>query len=603
MTTDATPGEQARLIKGELPDSPDPVEVAMAVAADDPATQNIVRSMLLKQDRLFDAQISQLGRQRWRDGFFALVGGLFAVAAAIFIWSAWRADGVVVTPFAVPPALEQRGLTGAVVASQMLDQLTAMQAETTSMRPASSYGDDWSNSIKVELPYAGVSIGELRRFFVGWLGKQRTLSGEVVATASGDLVMTVRITGTSGRRYAGKDLDALLQKSAEGVYRDTQAYRYGAWLQVKQRPEEAAAISRDLARSTDPIERMWGLHSLALSTPDALQKIAIYRKLGEIDPTFPALTSNIAFAENRLGHVEAFCSGAGRAIQMYELWRDRMTVGGVDGYILSSRANVAACRGDFLKAAAFRREANDNVVDFTNTAAAPFALANVFAELHDLQKAREIMTEAGANDPATLAQMRAILGPRANPQLLYAYAARDWPAVRDHLYAWLATPLPVKGGGAAAAAQALTLAEQSQLAEAQARTGQTAKAAETINATPIDCDPCVRVRGLAAAIAGRPAEADRWFSMLAKRTPTLPLAAEAWTEALLLRRDYSSAARKAAEAHALGPQWAEPLKRWGDALAAKGQWAAAGDKYKQALERAPNWRELRAQRDAAAKRS
>ena len=138
MTTNDTRGEQARSIKGRLPDSPDPVEVAMAAAADDPQAENIVRSMLSKQDRLFDAQISQLGRQRWRDGFFALVGGLLAIAAVTFVWSAWRADGIVVTPFAVPPALEQRGLSGAVVASQLLDQLTAMQAETTSLRPASS---------------------------------------------------------------------------------------------------------------------------------------------------------------------------------------------------------------------------------------------------------------------------------------------------------------------------------------------------------------------------------------------------------------------------------------------------------------------------------
>lgn len=588
MTTNDTRGEQARSIKGGLPDSRDPVEVAMAAAADDPQAENIVRSMLSKQDRLFDAQISQLGRQRWRDGFFALVGGLLAIAAVTFVWSAWRADGIVVTPFAVPPALEQRGLSGAVVASQLLDQLTAMQAETTSLRPASSYGDDWSDNIKVELPYAGVSVGELRRFFVTWLGKQRTLSGEVVAAPSGDLVVTARITGTSGRRYEGKDLDTLLQKAAEGVYRDTQAYRYAGWLRVMARPEESAALAKELARSKDPTERMWGLHSLALSTRDPRQTIAIYRKVAKIDPTFPAATGNLAAAEAQLGHFEAACSGIDRSTKMYELWRDRMTAGGVDGYILSNRSYVAKCRGDFLQAAELQRQANENALDFVNTAGAPVELAGIFGQLNDPGAVREIITEAGLNEPAKLARMMAILGPRADPQLIYAYAARDWPAVRDQLAARL---------------QTLTLAEQSRLAEAQARTGQAMKAAETINATPLDCDPCMRVRGLAAAIAGRPAEADRWFTMLAKRTPTLPQAAEAWAEALLLRRDSAGAARQAAEAHRLGPRWAEPLKRWGDALAAQGQWAAARDKYNLALERAPNWQALRAQRDAAAKRS
>ena len=158
MTTNATDGERAPPSNAGLPDSTDPVEVAMAAAADDPAARQIVRSMLTKQDRLFDAQISQLGRQRWRDGFFALLcAGLF-LAAATFFWSAWRADGIVLAPFGVPPALAERGVTGTVVASQLLDRLTAMQAETTSIRPASNYGDDWSNKIKVDLPYAGVSI-------------------------------------------------------------------------------------------------------------------------------------------------------------------------------------------------------------------------------------------------------------------------------------------------------------------------------------------------------------------------------------------------------------------------------------------------------------
>lgn len=603
MTTNHTRGEQARLIKGGLPDSPDPVEVAMAAAADDPQAQSIVRSMLSKQDRLFDAQISQLGRQRWRDGFFALVAGCVAIAAATFVWSAWQADGIVVTPFAVPPALEQRGLTGAVVASQMLDQLTAMQAETTTVRPASSYGDDWSNNIKVDLPYAGVSIGELRRFFITWLGKQRTLSGEVVSTPKGDLAVTARITGSSGRRYEGQNLDVLLGKAAEGVYRDTQAYRYAAWLKVKMRDEEALVISQELARSKDPTERMWGLYSLALRTADDRQKIAIYRRGMEMDPTFPGFTANIGYAELGLGHSEAGCGGIDQSLQLYEPWRDRMAAGSVDGNILNGRSVVAGCRGDFQQVAKLQRQASENALDFINTTAVPIVLARTFARLHDPQSVRQIMAEAGLNDPANVARMLAILGPEAEPQLIYAEAARDWPAVRDHLAARLAPALPAKAGKPSTPIQSLDLADQSQLAEAQARTGQAMAAAATINATPLDCDYCVRVRGLAAAFAGRPAEADRWFTMLAKRTPTLPMAAEAWAEALLLRGDYNGAARKAAAAHALGPRWAEPLKQWGDALAAQGQWAGARDKYKQALERAPNWQALRAQHGAAARRS
>lgn len=110
---------------------------------------------------------------------------------------------------------------------------------------------------------------------------------------------------------------------------------------------------------------------------------------------------------------------------------------------------------------------------------------------------------------------------------------------------------------------------------------------------PLDCDYCLRVRGLAAAFAGRPAEADHWLGELARRTPSLPMAHEAWAEAKLFRREYAGAIREAAAAHALGPRWAEPLKHWGDALAAQGKWSEAAAKYALALERAPNWAALR----------
>ena len=131
------------------------------------------------------------------------------------------------------------------------------------------------------------------------------------------------------------------------------------------------------------------------------------------------------------------------------------------------------------------------------------------------------------------------------------------------------------------------------LAEAFARTGRHGEAATLVNVMPLDCDYCLRVRGLAAAFAGRPAEADHWLGELARRTPSLPIAHEAWAEAKLFRRDYAGAIREAAAAHAVGPRWAEPLKHWGDALAARGKWSDAAAKYALALERAPNWAALR----------
>ena len=402
MTAIATDGERARPSNAGLPDSSDKVEVAMAAAADDPAAQQIVRSMLTKQDRLFDAQISQLGRQRWRDGLFALLAAGVLVAAATFLWSASRADGIVLVPFEVPPALVERGVTGIVVASQILDRLAAMQAETSSIRPASSYGDDWSGNIKVELPYAGVSIGELRRYLVGSLGKQRILSGEVVALADGNVTLTTRISGLPGERYEGASLDALVQKAAEGVYKDTQAYRFGYWLIRNERHDEASQTFQELSRSTDPVERMWALMALGIYEPDPRRALALYRKVAAIDPEFPAVAANAAAVQLQLGHYEAACQSARSAVVKYDAWRGRLTAGRLEGDKLGLQSVAVNCYGDYVAAAEALRRSGDYEADYTNSLLAPLVLAWSYGEYHDAAAARAVVRDAGLDDPAKL---------------------------------------------------------------------------------------------------------------------------------------------------------------------------------------------------------
>jgi hypothetical protein len=50
-----------------------------------------------------------------------------------------------------------------------------------------------------------------------------------------------------------------------------------------------------------------------------------------------------------------------------------------------------------------------------------------------------------------------------------------------------------------------------------------------------------------------------------------------------------------------GPHWADPLKAWGDVLAKQGHAKEALAKYDAALKYAPNWKQLKEAREAAAK--
>jgi len=56
----------------------------------------------------------------------ALVAGL-----SLMVWNAVHSEGLIIESFSVPPDMAARGVTGEVVASQMLDQLITMQNVTS----------------------------------------------------------------------------------------------------------------------------------------------------------------------------------------------------------------------------------------------------------------------------------------------------------------------------------------------------------------------------------------------------------------------------------------------------------------------------------------
>ena len=115
----------------------------------DKQSQLVEEQMQLARIQIEDAReqrnlhLSHLRLRRFSDyskmaleitvGLFLLVivGGFGAM-----VWSAAHSNGLVIEAFSVPPDLDNRGLTGQALASQMLDKLIAMQNATQSDRPA-----------------------------------------------------------------------------------------------------------------------------------------------------------------------------------------------------------------------------------------------------------------------------------------------------------------------------------------------------------------------------------------------------------------------------------------------------------------------------------
>jgi len=248
------------LRKGRGLPKPDPMLDAFLLEQTD--LIRIQKEHLHEQRRVI---LSRLRLGRWKDritlalqAMTAAVGLAAAAAVAVMAWQAHEDHGVVIEAFSAPPDFAQRGMTGQVLASQLLDRLSDLQARTVTARPASTYANDWGGDIKVEIPETGVSIGELNRYLREWLGSETRITGEVVRTAPG-IAVTVRAGETSGQRFEGPeaDIDGLVAKAAEAVYARTQPYRYAVYLGSNGRRDEASALFARLAKSGAPEDRPW----------------------------------------------------------------------------------------------------------------------------------------------------------------------------------------------------------------------------------------------------------------------------------------------------------------------------------------------------------
>jgi tetratricopeptide (TPR) repeat protein len=526
-----------------------------------------------------------------------LAGVLVLTSAVAVIWSASRADGIVVEPFAVPPDLERRGFSGSVVAVQLLDRITELEASTESARAPSSYANSWSEDSDVELPYTGMSLGQLRRELRDWLGSEKRLSGEVVRLNDQRVAINFR-TGRDAGRVEGSeaDLDGAMQQAALAIFRSTNPYRYTVWLGRNEplNPERRQILVK-LSRSSDIKERAWGLHGLALDASSDAQSVALYERALRLRPDFLSAIGNLPFYAANAGREEEAYHLSRRAAVAFQAGQADYNPAHAAGYGKDAEAQIATWEGDLLKAARLRTSAIEDAADAGNAAARPYEAAATWALLHDYTKAQAILEAAialdvEAKDTAEAAAKLQQPGPallRVRAVGDYAVEAAELKAMIDQLGAALMKTSISRGERRATSNQLQEL--QLQLALALARSGRAVDAEAVLRMLPPDRDATIRLSGLVAAYLGRDRESDLLLARAAARTPSLPAGHAAWAEALLVRGDLKRAVEQAALANRKGPAWAEPLKIWGDALMRQRQFEEAAGRYHAAVVAAPRW--------------
>jgi len=577
------------------------VALALDGASGRPELSAAIAAFLKEQRRLMEEQREQLRDQvkRMRLGIVdqrfsialkamtALVGLAVAAAFAIMAWNAYGAGGLVIEPFSVPPDLAARGLTSEVVAAKLLDQLSQMQNETRSQRAPQSFQNYWGQDIKVMIPDTGVSLGELDRYLHLKLGHETHVSGEVVRSGA-RIAITAR-AGTNGSgAVSGTEnaLDPLMHNLAEQVYRLTQPYLYGAWLQAHGRVKDALPVFMALATDGPEQERAWGY----LGWSNCLQEIAgerarfaMLQRGVEADQKLFILRQNITLSEDEMSRPEAAIADGRKALALLDLPGN----GGIrDSVAPYSRARVQSAietnSGDYRTAAA-RVLSSANLAIFTYSVAA--LASRSFAGMHDLRGARAVATMQGLGRDAINLQVKSL--DDLSAQMLVALQAEDWREViaADAKASALLAKLP--------ALHDLWLTRIAPFAAAtHARLGDFKTANALIVQAPDRCDICLRTRVQIAELQGQHARADWWFARAVSQNRSIPFAYTDWGQALMARGDLDGAIAKFESANRKGPHFADPLEMWGEALIAKNRSDLALAKFEEANKYAPNWQRL-----------
>jgi tetratricopeptide (TPR) repeat protein len=527
----------------------DPVAISLALGG---ASQERADAFLVKQEAFIDdqrhhlhEQLKQLSLSLWEKRlgvwlrFATLVVGL-AVAGglALMVWDASHSKGLLIEPFSVPPDMADHGLSGQVVAAQLLDRL-AVLGNSESSRSTQSYANNWGNDIKVEIPETGVSISELERFLRGWLGHDTRISGEIYHTAGG-IAVTAR-AGANGATFTGaeSELDALVEKAAEHVFETTQPYRYANFLDrnynpvgLEDRVARATAIYRKLIAGTDAFERAWAWNGLGTSAwrfhGDDRLSTDNYRKAIASSPDFTIGWFALASREENLDREEDELREFREANRLLH----RESIPDLNpNYIPYARFSadgiIARLTGDFAQALAAYTAGAELPDSFSVLARGNFQynVMRALAARHEFAKARAILRGYGDNSIGAFKER---------------VAEQNWQAV-------VHGEPGMKAGGSKdrPVGQSTYDYLRPEFALAHAHLGGLSIAEALIAPTAADCAGCLRARAKIAEISGQQARADWWFARAVAVALPFPLpmptgARRCWRAASLTPRSRSS---------------------------------------------------------------
>jgi tetratricopeptide (TPR) repeat protein len=517
----------------------------------------------------------------------ATVAGLgFTALLGVMLYDAVTSHAVVVEAFDTPPALAPAGISGRVVASGVLDALQHLANATRAASEGLAAQSARSSDVKIVVPEAGVSIGEIERVLHQRFGRDLHVGGDLIQTPGGGLALTVRGDTVQPKTFAGAagDLPRLSTQAAEYIYGSSQPVHLVYYLTSAGRNDEALAfVAGAFPAATNDTDRsklaeVWGSALFAKNKiAEAAEK---WRVAIALDPENWTAHCNLPAALLSTEGEEA----AYRASRDFlRIAADAPAAHRPPDRLLSNAAQDVWDLPLYLKAE-LADAAHNGGSGATSSIDGP-AIADAYASMHDWRAAERYQAGSDPSDWYT----------KAEALLLQAYAAFDRndpaaavPPLETFWRAWQSDSNLQSELNDSQCFLGLAYGLSGRLTDAEAFF----KKAGAWNR-------CYAFHGDALAHAGDIAGANRVWADGEHLAPDMPIVPLHRGLSELARGELIAAATDFARAHSRAPHFADPLKAWGDLLAREGKWNDAVAKYNQALEYAQNWDALKAAREAA----
>jgi tetratricopeptide (TPR) repeat protein len=592
---------------------------AAALAADhakyDPGVARAAERFLDKQARLLDAQTAELEEQRplrlrhlqnqSREGklrragqrirlamqvFIGLILTVLGIGVLVMLYDAFNARSVVVDAFRAPSGLASRGLTGDVVAEDVLDALQKMQDATRATDKGMNTRGAWASDVRIEVPETGVSIGEINRLLHERFGHDLHIGGELVQTETGGLALTVRGDGVPAATFsgAGSDLQKLTLEAAEYVYGRSQPARFAIYLTDHNRfADEVAFLASAFPRVEGDADRAelansWGNAYAGLFQPGlAASKYRLAMTFAK--PRTRMWWRAWGNLVGSLGASQGEEAGWQEGHAMLQA-AEAAPKGEKPG--LPFVANPAQLTWNLpLMIASTLNDATQNGGAGAGATLDGPQIADDYALMHDPAQAARYIAASDPADPVTKAEVLLLQGYAA---LNSGDAASAVAPLEAFYKAWLADPNLQYTYNAGPCFTGLAYGLTGRVKEAEA-------VFKRVGAWSL----CDAFHGDVLAHAGDVAGAERVWAEAMRIAPDLAMIPLHRGLFELGRGDLAAAEADMATAAAKAPHWADPWKAWGDALAREGRWKDALAKYDEALKYAPAWTELHQARDVA----